>query len=116
MLSRTFKLPIVTFCDVKQECLCLRSNVSDLLHVEKNRPCIPYSKLGDEIEDCYNAYDEKNTFDLSDSPCVPDERCNHINVTVYMAKMNTGVHLMFAENNWHAVLARGIAKSVSYNV
>jgi hypothetical protein len=55
-------LPFSQFCDTKKEFPCLRSNVSDPLNVEKNPPCIPYSKIGDEIEDCYNAYDEKNTF------------------------------------------------------
>jgi hypothetical protein len=54
------------FCNVETEFPCLRSNVSDPLDLEQNRPCIPYAKIGDEIEDCYNAYDEKNTFEFED--------------------------------------------------
>ena len=56
-------LPFSQFCDTKKEFPCLRSNVSNPLNVEKDLTCIPYSKIGDEIEDCYNAYDEKNTFE-----------------------------------------------------
>jgi hypothetical protein len=65
-LQNYSNLPFSEFCDTKKEFPCLRSNVSDPLDLEKNRPCIPYSKIGDEIEDCYNAYDEKNTFEFRD--------------------------------------------------
>lgn len=65
-LQNYLNLSFSEFCDTTKEFPCLRSNVSDPLNVEKNRPCIPYSKIGDEIEDCYNAYDEKNTFESQD--------------------------------------------------
>jgi hypothetical protein len=56
-------LPLSDFCNTTIEFPCLRSNVSDPVNLTQNRPCIPYSKIGDGIEDCYNAYDEKNTFE-----------------------------------------------------
>ena len=59
-------LPFSTFCNKTTEFPCLRSNVSDPLNFTINRPCIPYAKIGDGIEDCYNAYDEKNTFRSSE--------------------------------------------------
>ena len=59
-------LPFSNFCVKNKEFPCLRSNVSDPLNFTQNRPCIPYEKIGDGIEDCYNAYDEKNTFENTD--------------------------------------------------
>jgi hypothetical protein len=59
-MSSTFS----QFCDKTKEFPCLRSNVSNPLDFKQNPPCIPYSKIGDEIEDCYNAYDENNTFEV----------------------------------------------------
>lgn len=59
------QLPFAKFCKKEMEFPCLRSNVSDPLDVKLHRPCIPYSKIGDEIEDCYNLYDEKNTFEMA---------------------------------------------------
>jgi hypothetical protein len=59
---RYSNLPFSQFCNITIEFPCLRSNVSDPFDFKQNRPCIPYSKIGDDIEDCYNAYDEKNTF------------------------------------------------------
>lgn len=59
---RYSQLPFGQFCDLKKEFPCLRSNVSNPFYFNESRPCIPYSKIGDEIQDCYNAYDEKNTF------------------------------------------------------
>jgi hypothetical protein len=32
------------------------------LDIQTNRPCINLTQIGDGVEDCYNAYDEKNTF------------------------------------------------------
>jgi hypothetical protein len=58
-------LPFSQFCDVDKEFPCLCSNVSDPLNLTQNRPCIPYTKIGDEIKDCHNAYDEKNTLESS---------------------------------------------------
>jgi hypothetical protein len=58
-------LPFSQFCNIEKEFPCLRSNVSDPLDLIQNRPCISYSKIGDEIEDCYNGYDEKNTLEIS---------------------------------------------------
>lgn len=56
-------LPFSQFCNTTKEFPCLRSNVSNPFNFIENRPCIAYSKIGDQIEDCYNAYDEKNTFE-----------------------------------------------------
>jgi hypothetical protein len=59
------KLPFSEFCKKEKEFPCLRSNVSNPLDVKLNRPCILYEQIGDEIEDCYNSYDEMNTFETS---------------------------------------------------
>jgi hypothetical protein len=65
-LHRYSNLSFSQFCNVEKEFPCLRSNVSNVLDMKQNHPCIPYSKIGDETEDCYNAYDEKNTFEFKD--------------------------------------------------
>lgn len=52
------------FCDTKKEFPCLRPNISNPVNLKQDIHCISYSKIGDEIEDCYNAYDEKNTFQI----------------------------------------------------
>jgi len=57
------QLPFAQFCKKEKEFPCLRSNVLDPLNVTLNRPCILYSKIGDDVEDCYNSYDEMNTFE-----------------------------------------------------
>jgi hypothetical protein len=49
-------------CNTSFEFGCYRSRVSKPLDIESNRPCINLTQIGDNVEDCYNAYDEKNTF------------------------------------------------------
>ncbi|CAF1067220.1 unnamed protein product [Adineta steineri] len=57
-------IPFAQLCNTTKSFPCLRANVSNPLDLKQNIPCIPYEKVGDGIEDCYNAYDEKNTFAL----------------------------------------------------
>ena len=52
-------------CNRSFEFGCYRSGVSNPLDIQSNRPCINLTQIGDGIEDCYNAYDEKNTFTVS---------------------------------------------------
>jgi hypothetical protein len=49
-------------CNTSFEFGCYRSQVSNPLDIQSNRPCINLTQIGDDVEDCYNAYDEKNTF------------------------------------------------------
>ncbi|CAM4765064.1 unnamed protein product [Rotaria magnacalcarata] len=53
------------FCNSSFEFGCFRSNVENPLNIQSNRPCINLTQIGDEIQDCYNAYDEKNTFEAN---------------------------------------------------
>jgi hypothetical protein len=57
-----FQSPFSTICNTSFELGCYRVGVSNPLDIELNRPCINLTQIGDGIEDCYNAYDEKNTF------------------------------------------------------
>jgi hypothetical protein len=61
--ARYSALPFSTICNTSHEFPCYRSGVSNPLDIYINRPCINLNKIGDGIEDCYNAYDEKNTFE-----------------------------------------------------
>ncbi|CAF0897048.1 unnamed protein product [Adineta steineri] len=54
--------PFSKICNTSFEFGCYRSGVENPLDIESNRPCINLTQIGDGIEDCYNAYDEKNTF------------------------------------------------------
>ncbi|CAF3940130.1 unnamed protein product [Rotaria sordida] len=56
------RAPFSTICNISFEFGCYRANVTDPLNIEINRPCINLTQIGDNKEDCYNAYDEKNTF------------------------------------------------------
>ncbi|CAF1423463.1 unnamed protein product, partial [Adineta steineri] len=59
-----FQRPFFNICNVSYEFGCLRSDVSDPLNIQLYRPCINLTQIGDGKEDCYNAYDEKNTFTI----------------------------------------------------
>ncbi|CAF3891152.1 unnamed protein product [Rotaria sp. Silwood1] len=59
--------PFSNKCNLLQEYPCYLNNVAKPLDIVKNRPCIPFSQIGDGIANCYNALDEKNTFDGGDS-------------------------------------------------
>ncbi|UJR07518.1 hypothetical protein I4U23_011807 [Adineta vaga] len=54
--------PFSRLCDISSEFACYRSDVLNPLDLAMNRPCIKLTQIGDGVEDCYNAYDEKNTF------------------------------------------------------
>jgi hypothetical protein len=54
--------PFSKICNTSFEFGCYQSGVSNPLDIELNRPCINLTQIGDGIEDCYNAYDERNTF------------------------------------------------------
>ncbi len=60
--KRYSKSPFSNICNTSFEFGCYLSGVSNPLDIETNRPCINLTQIGDSVEDCYNAYDEKNTF------------------------------------------------------
>ncbi|UJR18900.1 hypothetical protein I4U23_022028 [Adineta vaga] len=60
--ERYKKTPFSNKCNTSFEFGCYRSGVSNPLDIDSNHPCINLSQIGDEVEDCYNAYDERNTF------------------------------------------------------
>ncbi|CAF5180663.1 unnamed protein product, partial [Rotaria magnacalcarata] len=49
-------------CNMSLEFGCYLSGVSNPLDIQLNRPCINLTQIGDGVENCYNAYDEKNIF------------------------------------------------------
>ncbi|CAF1301368.1 unnamed protein product [Adineta steineri] len=56
-------LPFSDICIFDYEYPCYRSNVSNPLDINKYRPCINHTQIGDRIEDCYGGIDEKNMFE-----------------------------------------------------
>ncbi|CAF3931820.1 unnamed protein product [Rotaria sp. Silwood1] len=54
-------------CHYRTEFPCLLANVDDPLNFTVNRPCIPLSKIGDSITDCYGGLDERNLLTCSSS-------------------------------------------------
>jgi hypothetical protein len=60
--ERYSKSPFSNICNTSFEYGCYLSRVSNPLDIQLNRPCINLTQIGDGVEDCYNAYDEKNTF------------------------------------------------------
>ena len=52
-------------CNISFEFGCYLSQALKPLDIQSNRPCINLTQIGDGIEDCYNAYDEKNTFTVN---------------------------------------------------
>ena len=65
--QRYSQSPFSTICNVPSELGCYRSRVANSLDISLNRPCINLTQIGDGVEDCYNAYDEKNTFTAKSS-------------------------------------------------
>ena len=53
--------PFSDICDTTFEFPCLLNNVDNPLDIEKYRPCINLTQIGDGIVNCHNAYDERNT-------------------------------------------------------
>ena len=82
------KSAFFTFCDQTIQYGCLLANVDNPLDFYANPPCIPLSKIGDGIIDCYGGLDERNTltcgkniyqqrgfdFHCSDQECIPYQR------------------------------------------
>ncbi|CAF1557947.1 unnamed protein product [Rotaria magnacalcarata] len=60
--DRYKRTPFSDKCNTSFEFGCYRFGVSNPLDINSYRPCINLSQIGDGVEDCYNAYDEKNTF------------------------------------------------------
>jgi hypothetical protein len=56
------KSPFSEICNRSFELGCYRSEVENPLDIRFNRPCINLTQIGDGVEDCFNAYDERNTF------------------------------------------------------
>ncbi|CAF5220802.1 unnamed protein product, partial [Rotaria magnacalcarata] len=54
--------PFSKYCNVSFEFGCYLYGVLNPLNITLNRPCINLTQIGDGVEDCHNAYDEKNTF------------------------------------------------------
>ncbi|CAF3593783.1 unnamed protein product [Rotaria sp. Silwood1] len=63
--KRYSQLPFSKICNVSFEFGCYLSRVSNPLDIVTNHPCINLTQIGDGVEDCYNAYDEKNTAEIS---------------------------------------------------
>ncbi|CAF1172971.1 unnamed protein product [Adineta ricciae] len=59
------KPPFSNICNTTFELGCLRSHAANPLDIHSHRPCINLTQIGDGIEDCYNQYDEKNTFKVN---------------------------------------------------
>lgn len=54
--------PFSDICNITFEFPCLLSNVDNPLDIKNYRPCINLTQIGDGIQNCHNAYDERNTF------------------------------------------------------
>jgi hypothetical protein len=61
--GRYSESPFSTICNNSFEFGCYRPQVLNPLDITANRPCINLTQIGDGVEDCYNSYDEKNTFE-----------------------------------------------------
>jgi hypothetical protein len=64
--ERYSKSPFSGICNTSFELGCYLSRVSNPLDIVRNHPCINLTQIGDGVEDCYNSYDEKNTFTVKD--------------------------------------------------
>ena len=53
--------PFPDKCNSNTEYPCYRANVTDPLNIERYRPCINLTQIGDGMEDCDGGIDEKNT-------------------------------------------------------
>jgi hypothetical protein len=54
--------PFHRICNRSIEYPCLLANVLDPTDIQTNRPCIPLSKIGDNVIDCYGRLDERNIY------------------------------------------------------
>lgn len=61
--KRYARSPFSKICNTSYEFGCYLPRVPNPLDIELNRPCINLTQIGDGVEDCYNFYDEKNTFE-----------------------------------------------------
>ena len=61
--QRYRQTPFSNICNTSSEFGCYLSGVSNPLDLNTNRPCINLTQLGDGKIDCYNAYDERNSFE-----------------------------------------------------
>ncbi|CAF4411452.1 unnamed protein product [Rotaria sp. Silwood2] len=71
------QLPFSKICNVSFEFGCYLSRVSNPLDIVTNRPCINFTQIGDGVEDCYNAYDEKNTIQIGSTMLGFTLRCEN---------------------------------------
>ncbi|UJR34620.1 hypothetical protein I4U23_027397 [Adineta vaga] len=62
--TRYNETPFSKICSTTFQFGCYLSKVSSPLNIQQNPPCINITQIGDGIEDCFNAYDEKNTFSV----------------------------------------------------
>jgi hypothetical protein len=79
--ERYAEQPLSGQCNVNTEFPCFLANVTNPLDIEKNRPCINLTQIGDRKANCYGGLDEKNTFEdcsgamLGFTLRCGDERC-----------------------------------------
>ncbi|CAM4826788.1 unnamed protein product [Rotaria magnacalcarata] len=66
--SRYKRTPFSDKCNTSFELGCYRLGEWNPLNISSYSPCINLSQIGDGMEDCYNAYDEKNTFTVESHP------------------------------------------------
>ncbi|CAF1130930.1 unnamed protein product [Adineta steineri] len=59
--KRYSQSPFFTRCNTSFEFGCYQTQVTNPLDIESNRPCINLTQIGDGVEHCVNAYDERNT-------------------------------------------------------
>ncbi|CAF0722474.1 unnamed protein product [Adineta steineri] len=60
--TRYFQSTFSEICNTSFEFGCYQAKVANPLDIRLYRPCINLTQIGDGVENCYNAYDEKNTF------------------------------------------------------
>ena len=60
--ERYSQSPFSKICNTSFEFGCYQVQGSNPLEIRLNRPCINLTQIGDGVENCYNSYDEKNTF------------------------------------------------------
>ena len=63
--QRYSQSPFSQICNTSFEFGCYLAGVLEPLDIKLNHPCINISQIGDGVEDCYNAYDERNTFEAN---------------------------------------------------
>ncbi|CAF4213936.1 unnamed protein product [Rotaria sp. Silwood2] len=86
------QLPFSKICNVSFEFGCYLSRVSNPLDIVTNRPCINFTQIGDGVEDCYNAYDEKNTIAIGSEMLGFILRCENTFIHHRFACLDVVVH------------------------